>query len=108
MAVLYFFIDPSESRFLPRCLFHELTGWKCPGCGSQRMLHALLHGNLTEAWRQNAMLLCAIPMLIPMTWLELRRKDHPRLYTRLHSTLIIAAIAAAMLLWWLLRNIFNW
>ena len=30
--------------FSSRCLFHELTGLYCPGCGGTRAVWALLHG----------------------------------------------------------------
>ena len=41
---IYFALDPSRSDLFPRCVFLSLTGYKCPGCGSQRAIHALLHG----------------------------------------------------------------
>ncbi|MCX6895067.1 MAG: DUF2752 domain-containing protein [Verrucomicrobia bacterium] len=62
LAVLFFF-NPSEHGFFPPCLFHELTGWNCPGCGATRAAHALLHGRLAEAWRDNALLVAALPRL---------------------------------------------
>ena len=90
---------------MPRCIFHELTGWQCPGCGSQRMLHALLHGNIREAWNHNAVLLLLLPLLIPMIWLEINRNRHPRTYMRLHSMPVVLTAAGIILAWWLLRNI---
>ena len=47
--------------FLPPCLFHELTGLYCTGCGSTRAVAALLHGDLAMAWRQNPLLLLTLP-----------------------------------------------
>ena len=38
------------ARFpFPRCPFLLLTGLYCPGCGSQRAVHALLHGQVARA-----------------------------------------------------------
>jgi hypothetical protein len=34
VAAVYFFVDPSASRWVPKCAFHEITGYDCPGCGS--------------------------------------------------------------------------
>ena len=45
-AVFYFAVDPATFPFMPQCVFHRLTGLQCVGCGSQRMLHALLHGDI--------------------------------------------------------------
>jgi hypothetical protein len=55
-----FFFDPATHRFFPGCTFHKLTGWNCPGCGATRSLHALLHGDLPAALRDNALFIAAI------------------------------------------------
>jgi hypothetical protein len=54
-AVLYRF-DPDKCSFYPICLFHSTTGLLCPGCGSLRALHQLLHGNIVAAFRFNPLL----------------------------------------------------
>ena len=105
LAILYYFIDPGESRFAPKCIFHSLTGWDCPGCGSQRMLHALLHGNLREAWYHNALFMSLIPLLIPMGYLELTHKRFPKAYAAIHSIWLVIAIAVAIIAWGILRNL---
>ena len=51
-AALYLF-NPAESRLFPPCPFHALTGWQCPGCGSLRAAHCLLHGEFIAAFRLN-------------------------------------------------------
>ena len=61
-AILYWF-DPSQFRFYPSCLFHQATGLLCPGCGSLRAIHQLLHGNLSAAFRFNALLVLSLPAL---------------------------------------------
>jgi hypothetical protein len=45
-----------------RCVFHLVSGWDCPGCGGQRALHQLLHGNLGLALRQNALFILLLPV----------------------------------------------
>jgi hypothetical protein len=60
VAILFFF-NPSRHGFYPICYFHSITGLKCPGCGSLRALHELLHGNVLEAVRLNALLLLCLP-----------------------------------------------
>ncbi|HYH57581.1 MAG TPA: DUF2752 domain-containing protein, partial [Anseongella sp.] len=60
---LYFFFDPSLAGFFPPCPFKRLTGLDCPGCGSQRALHALLNLHVGAAFRFNPLLLTAIPFL---------------------------------------------
>ena len=46
------------------CLFHELTGLECPGCGITRMILALSRLDLKAALRANAFLTVTLPYLI--------------------------------------------
>ena len=62
---MLFFFKPGDHWFYPVCHFHSLTGLHCPGCGSLRALHELLHGNLIEAARLNALLLCLAGLVFP-------------------------------------------
>lgn len=50
---------PSGYGWMPRCPFYVLTGLYCPGCGSLRATHYLLHGNLIESMRNH-------PLFVPM------------------------------------------
>jgi len=61
LAGLYRF-NPSEYHFFPRCVFHAVSGLECPGCGGQRALHQLLHGHLSAAFRDNALLVMLLPV----------------------------------------------
>jgi hypothetical protein len=59
--ILYHF-EPSHYSFYPQCVFHQATGLDCPGCGSLRALHQLLHGNLRAAFHYNPLLVSALPV----------------------------------------------
>jgi len=62
VAILYFF-PPTEHSFYPRCVFRSLTGLNCPGCGSLRAMHGLLHGNLSGAFHLNPAFVISLPLL---------------------------------------------
>lgn len=69
VAVLLAGFDPNAAgSILPPCPFLALTGWLCPGCGSTRALHALLHGDLVRALAMNPLLVIASPVL---AWMAL-------------------------------------
>lgn len=54
---------PEHARFYPPCLFHQLTGLHCPGCGSTRCLHALLHLRVGEALQKNMLVVFVLPFI---------------------------------------------
>ena len=55
--------DPATSDLFPPCPFRSLTGWYCPGCGSLRAFHQLLHGNLRVAFALNPLAVTSLPFL---------------------------------------------
>jgi hypothetical protein len=59
-GVILFCFDPAQYPFYPTCIFHRTTGLLCPGCGSLRALHQLLHGHLMTAFRFNPLLILAL------------------------------------------------
>lgn len=62
LGVLFLF-DPTQYAIYPACLFHKLTGWNCPACGSLRALHHLVHGRLTAAFHCNPLLIAAMVLI---------------------------------------------
>ena len=60
-AGILFFFNPAQHGFYPTCFFHLATGLNCPGCGSLRAVHQLLHGHFVEAARLNLLLLLCLP-----------------------------------------------
>ncbi len=106
LAVLYAVVDPATAPF-PRCPFLMATGLKCPGCGSQRAIHALLHADIAGAWRYNALLVLSLPVIAVMLFAQTMRKRNPRLYNRINSQWVILTALAVIVVWWIARNIWN-
>jgi len=71
-SVILFHFDPEKTWFFPACQFHRLTGLDCPGCGSQRALHALLHGQVWTALHDNLLFVLSLPaflaLLVRFAW----------------------------------------
>lgn len=106
LLALYAFAEPSSGLY-PRCSFRMLTGLSCPGCGTQRAIHALLHGNVREAFAFNAFLFAAVPLLALLLFssLPLPRLDGLRRF--LASQPFILSVLGLIVLWSVVRNIIN-
>jgi hypothetical protein len=74
LAVLFHY-DPASSAFYPPCLFKTFLGVQCPGCGSLRAAHHLLHGNIGQAWALNKPLLIALPLAAVVTLFTFLRRS---------------------------------
>lgn len=93
--VFLYFYNPQDIPFFPRCPFYALTGYKCPGCGTLRAIHALLHFRIAEAFNLNPFMLLSIPVMAGM--LISRRFAF--------SVAVGKMILGLTLLYWLVRNI---
>ena len=105
MGAVYLLFDPSQTEWMPKCPVHTLTGFDCPGCGTQRALHALLHGDLEATLRANALLVLFIPLIIVMGISELNRSRWPRLYKFMVSPVTIYSLLGIVAVWTIVRNI---
>ena len=104
---IYGRFDP-ETTLFPKCPFYWATGLKCPGCGSQRAVHQLLHFRIGAAFHQNACLVLFIPVLLFLFLAGAFRSRFPKLYASSHNPVFSWGILTVILLWWILRNIFGW
>lgn len=110
--------NPETAGFYPRCPSKVLTGYNCPGCGSLRGLHALLHGNIAAAWHYNAALPVALGLLATLglagihrrAWAASRVGEPARRMSRKVAAVtdhpaFPVAILAATTAWTILRNL---
>ncbi|MBE7178600.1 MAG: DUF2752 domain-containing protein [Mucilaginibacter polytrichastri] len=106
-AGIYFFADPALSGFFPKCPFHSLTGLDCPGCGSQRAVHELLHGRLLLAADYNLLLVISLPLLLTYFLAQLfPRTAFSKPITRLfYRPFFPWMIFAVVVLFWVTRNL---
>jgi uncharacterized protein DUF2752 len=103
---LYFFYSPNEFLFFPKCPFYSITGLYCPGCGSQRAIHEIFHGNLWEGLKHNLLFILLFVVLwyqIIIYVLEISGRKIKK--NVLHKPLTTYAILIIIILFWILRNI---
>jgi len=84
-------------------MFHSITGFWCPGCGSTRAIHHLLHGHVGAALSLNPLLVLLLPVLATGWLLE---RTGPKPGRRLLSNPIFAwSLVVIVLSFWILRNL---
>jgi hypothetical protein len=95
-------------RVLPRCAFHFVTGLHCPGCGNTRASHALLHGDVAGALRQNALFVIGLPFLLYWAgrswwgWVYPHRlRPLPFLWRYSYSLTLVGLV----IVFWVVRNL---
>ncbi len=106
-GIIYFQFNPANSTLFPKCPFLVLTGFKCPGCGSQRVIYSLLHGDIISAFNYNALLVISLPILLLLGYAEYFRIKQTKLYTNLHHPYFICGWLIIIIIWWIFRNVFG-
>ena len=84
-----------HAKWLPRCMFHQMTGLYCPGCGATRALSAMLQGDVLASLHNNLLL---FPLLALIAYLFMKPQTT---FKRPVAVAIIAIIVAFTVL----RNI---
>lgn len=97
---LYFFYNPSNSDFFPKCPLYKTTGVYCPGCGSQRAIHDVVNFNLTEALSHNLLAVTILPLVL-FSYLFFRDFYYKVIYHPKTPWILLVII----LLFWILRNL---
>jgi hypothetical protein len=100
--------NPENNEFFPKCPFKTTTGYKCPGCGSQRAIHHLLNFDIYGALNENLLLVISIPYIIFGFIFDLINKPSKKLLVwrnRLYGTKAIYTILFLIISFWILRNI---
>lgn len=91
VALFYFLVVPNN--YFLFCPMYKTSGLYCPGCGSQRAFHNMLHGNFGTALQYNAFFVLGIAAVLYHYGMLLANKvfdkDYKSLFLKPH------------LLWWI-------
>ena len=109
---LYSQYNPEKNRLFPKCPVYAVTGYQCPGCGSQRAFHNLFHGNISAAFMYNPLMMFLIPYILFGVYLEYIANKLNRSIFRLRNIFFgkwaALVLIAVILCYTILRNIFVW
>ena len=106
LGIIYYSYNPENTGFFPQCPFKYFTGYSCPGCGSQRAIHEILHLNFSKAFEHNALLMLSIPyMLIGFSFnFDDVKNRFPRTRTFFFGQKAVFVIVAIVICFFIFRN----
>jgi hypothetical protein len=104
-ATYLFIFEPGKSGLFPVCPFRAMTGFTCPGCGSTRGLHRLLHGDVVAAFEFNPLLILSLPFLFYalVRYTNAAMRDRPLKGNQLNAK-YIWLLFVVILSFWVFRN----
>ena len=108
LAVLFKLYNPLESDLFPKCPFKTLTGYRCPGCGSQTAMHYLLNFDLGSAAQANLLLILSIPYLLTGFVFDLIKNPGQKILKwrkKLFGPKAIYVVLLIIVGFWILRNL---
>ena len=104
-AVVLYAVDPARGSFYPLCPFRTITRLNCPGCGSLRACHQLLHANIVAAFKLNPLMVLALPYLAyslaSYVSLKVRGRRLPGIGP---NAPLVYGLLILILVYWLVRN----
>ena len=105
--MVYYFNNPAESWFFLKCPVNYVTGLSCPGCGSQRAIHELLHLNFKQAFAYNPLLIAAIPYTaLGIAFnTETLKTRYPKTRKFFYGQRALYVVLVVVIIFFILRNI---
>lgn len=106
--VLYKNFNPEGYDIFPKCPFLMITGYKCPGCGSQRAIHHILNLEFGGAFRSNALLIIFLPYIITGFIFDFIKTKNPKLLKLrrfLFGKNAIIIVLVVVISFWIFRNL---
>ncbi|MCH5273787.1 MAG: DUF2752 domain-containing protein [Lachnospiraceae bacterium] len=104
-GVLYGLFCMATGVAIP-CVFYQVTGFSCPGCGVTRMCINILKGNIPEAVKCNpALFFCSIPLTYVLIDGMIRYIKTGTTRPRKWQEVLLCVMIAVLLVHGVLRNI---
>jgi len=105
VGILLFVFNPAQVGLFPKCPFRSLTGLQCPGCGSTRAFHQLLHLHPIAAFKLNPLMMLTLPFIVygflGYTKSAITGQPHRRIFI---PPLYMWLWLALLIFFWIFRN----
>lgn len=101
-----YYIWISLTKIKVPCVIKLVSGYDCAGCGTTRMMEALLRLDFKSAFSLNPFMLCALPVgFILCLWWSFRYVKTGKSEFNLPMWIITALLVISMIVFGILRNI---
>jgi hypothetical protein len=104
LAYFYLLNPDGNSPYFLKCPFYQISGYQCPGCGSQRAFHEVLHLRLGNAFQQNALFVLAIPYVLVIFYTNFNKEKHQKLRQMLIGNKTLLFLLVVAIFFGILRN----
>ena len=98
IVLLYF-----TRGFVIPCMFFEITGLHCSGCGGTRAVISILDKDIYQAFRYNSILFIVVPILVMLYIASKKYKNNDK-FKKINKV-IIYFLLAITIVYGILRNI---
>lgn len=105
VCIAYYFLLTFFNVGIP-CLFHEITGLLCPGCGITRMILSILHLDFKSAFQYNPVIFVFSPVIIYfiirlyVSWLKSKSYK-----LSLFENIVVYIMLIVLLIFGIIRNL---
>lgn len=106
----YRFNPASENELFLSCPSKTIFGLNCPGCGSQRMVHSLLHLDFKSAFSYNPLLFVSLPFVVIIVFKFISNLLFDTQYRikLLYKNWFIFSLFALLTVYTIVRNLTFW
>lgn len=106
-GILYAFFVTKTGLGIP-CIFYEITGLKCPGCGITHMCISILHGDLRAAMQYNFIIFWLSPLFLYIMGDYLLRYIRTGTFKVLKwQSILLYIMIGVLVLFGIVRNIYD-
>ena len=105
VSAYFYELNPyGNSPYFLKCPFYQISGYQCPGCGTQRAFHELLHLRIFEAIKQNLLFVLAIPYVLMIFYTSFHQEKYKRLRQLLMGNRTLLFLLIIAILFGVFRN----
>ncbi len=108
ITLIYLVLSQFFNIYIP-CIFNEITGLYCPGCGVTRMLISMIKLDFYQAFRYNQLLFIFSPFILFLiiNYIYCTFKKKESIYKKIPEK-VWYILLTITIIYWILRNIISY